>query len=544
MENSRFINAVRKNLPVIARLVIVIPMLYIMLSLTMNAFLHTTGMEIVHDGDGVSNIVNEIRVGWETVVYYNDDLLANIFWLCVFLLVTVVFLTKVKNIKLKYQLIFIFLWTFIWGYVWVHSSMVAPTEDSMLVTNASADFAKNNFDKLTGTDRYFKNYSFQLGYVFLNEIFIRIYRLFKEYENLIFLQVINVFFLAASYVGILLINGKVFEDKRVCMLTALILAVSIAPIISATFLYGIIPGFCFGVWSIYMLLVFMDSEKTKMKVISGILSAVFLMLAVMIKTNNMIVAVAASGIAVVGMTKKGRALPDLIYLIIAVVLCSSISSAIVGMYEKRSGADLGEPVPFVSWFSLGMNEASNAPGWYNIGATVGNFEANEFDPERASKSSKEHIKERIEYFKENPQYAKDFFYKKFVSQWNETSYQSIWNNTIRGQYEDKKPLADWFCNKHEKGVKRYMDIYAQFVFFAVFIGLLFLLKDNNFNAAIFPLIILGGVLYHIMAEAKSQYAMPYFILMSGFAAYGLCRLYDMLAEKYGKTKFFKIIGRI
>ena len=101
MENSRFINAIRKNLPVIARLVIVIPMLYIMLSLTMNAFLHTTGMEIVHDGDGVSNVVNEIRVGWETVVYYNDDLLANIFWLCVFLLVTVVFLTKVKNIKLK-----------------------------------------------------------------------------------------------------------------------------------------------------------------------------------------------------------------------------------------------------------------------------------------------------------------------------------------------------------------------------------------------------------------------------------------------------------
>ena len=536
MEKDRFIH---KFFPYISKLVIVIPMLYIMLLLTANAFLHTTGMEIVPEGQEVINIVNSKPCGMETVVYYNDVLLTNIIWFLLFFAVFFVFADRAKKIRFKYLLIFVFLWTFIFGFIWVNSSMVAPTFDSMMVTEASEEFARGDYGLLTTDMRYFKDYSFQLGYVFFNEIFIRIHLLFGEYTDLIFLQVINVFMLAASYVGIMLINNKVFEDKRVGGVTALLLTVNIAPVISASFLYGIIPGFCFAVWGLYMLLVFIDGKKISVTVPACILSAFFLMLSVMLKTNNMIVLVAAVGIAVVNMAKKGKVLPGLFYIFIAVILCSGVSSAVVKMYERRSGADLGEPIPFVSWFSLGMNEASNAPGWFNVDATVGNYELNDHDPEKAAESSKRQIMDRLLYFCEDPQYANDFFYKKFVSQWNETTYQSLWNNKVRGQYANKKALAYWACYENEAGVRRYMDIYAQFVFFAVLAGLVFLIKDNNFNASIFPLVILGGVLYHIMAEAKSQYAMPYFILMSGFAGYGLCKLYGVLRphmKRFEKNK--------
>ena len=36
---------------------------------------------------------------------------------------------------------------------------------------------------------------------------------------------------------------------------------------------------------------------------------------------------------------------------------------------------------------------------------------------------------------------------------------------------------------------------------------------------------LGGLLYHLLFEAKSQYALPYFVLILPIVAYGLFTLY-------------------
>ena len=61
-----------------------------------------------------------------------------------------------------------------------------------------------------------------------------------------------------------------------------------------------------------------------------------------------------------------------------------------------------------------------------------------------------------------------------------------------------------------------------------------LIRDRNFLAVFFPLIILGGILYHLLGEAKSQYAVPYFIMMTGFAGYGAVALFDRLPDKVMK----------
>ena len=39
-----------------------------------------------------------------------------------------------------------------------------------------------------------------------------------------------------------------------------------------------------------------------------------------------------------------------------------------------------------------------------------------------------------------------------------------------------------------------------------------------------PVTILGGALYHLIFEAKAQYAYPYMVYMLPLAAIGLCRL--------------------
>ena len=45
-----------------------------------------------------------------------------------------------------------------------------------------------------------------------------------------------------------------------------------------------------------------------------------------------------------------------------------------------------------------------------------------------------------------------------------------------------------------------------------------------------PLIVLGGMMYHMLFEAKSQYAYVYAVLLVPLAARGLCRLEDYLTK--------------
>ena len=80
-----------------------------------------------------------------------------------------------------------------------------------------------------------------------------------------------------------------------------------------------------------------------------------------------------------------------------------------------------------------------------------------------------------------------------------------------------------------------MDYYAQLVFVSVCIGLLACLKNKNILSVIPPLIILGGMTYHLLAEAKSQYSMPYFIMMIGFSAYGIVTAYNFLNKEAENT---------
>ena len=509
-----------------ARLVISAVALLFMGVLTLSSFLHTTGMEIVLDGQGVDNSVQHIKVSLESVVYYNDNIISNLIFLALSLMICFLVMPLLKKAPLWAEIAFIGVWTIVLGCIWVGSSQSAPSEDSWWVTDAGLRFARDEFHLLEN-ERYFKNYSFQLGYVFFNEILIRAYKLFAEVKNLLFLEYVNVVLLAVTYIAIVLIMKRIFKDQRVRHMTVFLLAFAAQPIIFCSFLYGIIPGLAFAVWALYFEIVYLQSNKLQY----AFFSVLCIGIAVMIKSNYLIFLIAIVAIAFVKLFKRKRFVQDICFIVMAVALSMSVSPLVKSMYESRSGVDLGDAVPYVSWISMGMNESENAPGWYSYGPTLTNFEVNQFNADEASKDSVKNIKDRLKYFSENPQYANDFFYKKFVSQWNETSYQSLWNNEVRYNYDIRGELAEWALSDGENKIKTYMDIFTQLIFAAVFVGLLACLKNRNFLTAALPLIIIGGMLYHLLSEAKSQYSIPYFILMTGFAAYGVVLIHDAVARK-------------
>ena len=504
--------------------------------LALVSLLHTTGMEIVREGQGVDSIVYRIKEKIESVVYYNDNLILNLLLLVLAFGICFVILPRLKKIPMFYELLFIAVWTVALGSVWVVCSQVAPTEDSNTVATAAAEFANNNFSALSSKP-YFHQYSFQLGYVFFTELIIRLHNLFAPTTNLLYLQFLNVVFLALTYVGLLLINHRLFKDKCVVDMTVLIFALSVQPIISSVFIYGIIPGLMFAVWAIYFEIVYLQKNSIPCAAVSAVLIAA----AVMIKSNNLIVLIAMAGVAFVKLFTRKRLVFDIAYILVAAVLCISISPAVKMMYESRSGQDLGDSVPYSSWIAMGLNESDLAPGWYSPQYTIGNFDACGKDAKKAGEQSMAQIGERVGYFAKNPQYANDFFYLKAVSQWNETSFQSIWNNNVRGQYGEKTFIAKWVCGDGEKPVKRYMDIFTQFIYFAAFFGLLCIIRQKDVSQLILPITVLGGFMYHMLSEGKSQYILPYYILLTAFAAYGVAAAYRLYEDK---CKNVKIAARL
>ena len=516
------------------RILICLFVVFLMGILTIAGIFSTTGMEIIDFGNEVDNVVQRIRDGNEVVWYYHDNIFANLIWLAVEFAVCFAVMPYLKKLSLKWEILFISVWVIFLGSIWVISSQVSPTYDSEKVVCAAAEAAQNQFSFMQ--DNYFSYYSYQLGYVLFNEIIFRIHNLFVQEDTFLFLEFLNVVFLAGIYAGILTLNQLLFKDCRIHQLTTLLLVFSIQPLLACVFIYAIYPGLLFAVWGMVFEVLYFQTQKIRF--IS--LSAVCIALAYLIKPNYLIFLIAMliiAGTKGLSLFKEPVKLTICFaYILLSCCLSFLLPNYVTKFYETRSGIYLGDAIPMTSFIAMGLNCADSAPGWYNENYTVINFENHQCNAKEASHTSVENIKEQLQHFSQDKHYRNEFFYRKFMSQWNETSYQSIWNNKVREQYQPKGKFSEWVCYSGEQAVKSYMDIYTQLIFTGVLLGGIVCFRKKNFMQIFSPLVIIGGMLYHLMAESKSQYAMPYYILMTGFAAVGICWLYDILKPELANFK--------
>lgn len=405
------------------------------------------------------------------------------------------------------------------GTVWVLSAQSAPTFDSFTVTDAAARAAAGD---LSGIDSdYFRYYPFQLGYVLFSEGLIRLLGLSG---NFLALEVLNVVFLAAAYMAILKCAALVSGNEEMVKLSAVLLAGCLPAVLFCTFLYGNIPGFAFAMLSVLAFLLFFKKNRWY----HGVLSAVLLGISVCIKLNNLIFFVAMAIVTVVNLFRtKRELLLRAGYLILAAAMAVGLKSLPIAVYESRAGISLGDGIPMVSWLAMGLSESPIEDGWYSEDYTVGNFNENGRDPNAAAGDSLATIRERLSTFLQDPAYAIEFFFCKTASQWNEPSYQSLWTNEVRDHYAQPGALAEFVLGKGEYTVKGYMDLYQQFVFAGTALAAFFCFRRKELGISLFLLVLLGGFAYHLLFEAKSQYAMTYFVLMVPLAAYG----FSLMMEK-------------
>ncbi len=499
-----------------AVLVILVLALVFMLPLAASACLETS-------------YLNTNNISGENIDIYSDNLFLNVIMLVLYIAIIYLFYKCSDVLSTRLLELILFAGTGLFALMFIGSTKLAPPvySDSYILVKAAMGAAEGVFYSM---ENYFARFPFQLGYVLYAELFFRVAFLIPglpEGYYILALQCVNILWLLASYYALLRITRLLWQSEGIYRITMLLLYFSLPPLMSCTFLYGNIPAFACGALAVWMFLEFME----KGRLMYALLCALCLSAAVTLKLNLLIFLVAIGGIWAVKLVRK-FSLRSCIALALTVLCVLTLSKLPQGFYEKRSGYDFGEGIPMVSWLAMGLSEGHAAAGWYKEDNTVDAFKAFDGDVEKTSQQAKQVIAERAMNFIKHPSYAASFFSEKLRSQWNEPSYDSLWLNQVFLSFSEKGGFYSLICDKGEGLTLSFMDRHQQIVFIGAALGLLALLKQQDVKSCILPLVILGGLLYHLLFEAKSQYALPYFILMMPLAASGLVAFFDAAKKRY------------
>ena len=485
-----------------------------------------------------TSVFDQTNLASELVIFEGDNIILNLFFTALFIALLFWlrrFYDFFAKVNIRILEIGLAVWTAILGVIWIYSVTSVPAADSANLFEAATNSANDDYSKFFNNSgfyfseyynghNYFHFFPFQLGFVFFSEI---VYRIFGT-DSSMPVQIINVLSLASAYFAL-----------------ARMLAVCFQPVFLCTFVYGNIIGMSTAVWACLFLIKYFQTNRW----VWIIPAACLLMLSTIVKYNNLIYLVAFV-IMLILHAVKNKKWQSLAFALAMCILCVGSSKLIIMSYEARANTQFESGLTQTMYFDLGLQESPMAPGWYTKTA-VNDYMKGGFDAERGNAVAQTSIDRRLEEMSDDLGYAFDFFGKKILSQWNEPSYESIWISQVKQHSHELSDLAKDIYNNGFWGqlFALHFNFYMQilFVLFALGIYLLFIDRKTNIETVLLPLVLLGAFGYHLLFEAKSQYACTYIPLLVPTAAYAMNKilfsdyakirqLVEKINKKHSKTK--------
>ena len=502
-----------------------------------------------------TSVFDQTNLASELVIFEGDNIILNLFFTALFIALLFWlrrFYDFFAKVSIRILEIGLAVWTAILGVIWIYSVTSVPAADSANLFEAATNSANDDYSKFFNNSgfyfseyynghNYFHFFPFQLGFVFFSEI---VYRIFGT-DSSMPVQIINVLSLASAYFALARITALLFKRKSIEFIAILLLAVCFQPVFLCTFVYGNIIGMSTAVWACLFLIKYFQTNRWVWIIPAGCL----LMLSTIVKYNNLIYLVAFV-IMLILHAVKNKKWQSLAFALAMCILCVGSSKLIIMSYEARANTQFESGLTQTMYFDLGLQESPMAPGWYTKTA-VNDYMKGGFDAERGNAVAQTSIDRRLEEMSDDLGYAFDFFGKKILSQWNEPSYESIWISQVKQHSEELSDLAKDIYNNGFRGqlFALHFNFYMQilFVLFALGIYLLFIDRKTNIETVLLPLVLLGAFGYHLLFEAKSQYACTYIPLLVPTAAYAMNKilfsdyakirqLVEKINKKHSKTK--------
>lgn len=423
----------------------------------------------------------------------------------------------------------VLLYTLCFCVLWVIGAGCIPVGDQASVCKAAEGFRNGDYSMLTkdSYEKYLFIHPHQLGLTALIELIFAVFGNgnFRAFEFLNCLGAVLVVYSGYRMAGLLT------EDQR-ARIYYLFLAAGCFPLFFyVTYVYGEIPSLAYSMAAAWMFLEYRKKGRIRNLLLCGLLCA----LACLIRNNSLILLIAFLCVLLVsGLGKRQwRPFAAAAFLVLAMVLSRF---ALHTVYERRAGITLNKGAPMILYVAMGMQEGEGAPGWSNGYILHAYWGASDFDGEKASNMAVEDIRASLGKFKRDPLYAGWFFREKFVSQWNDPSYECFamthtngWPRVgvVNSMYYGKlNTLMIWFMNQ-----------YQSLIFGGVFLWLIYgFWRKKELEDHLLLIFILGGFFFHMIWEAKGRYILPYFVAMLPMAAIGLSGLSARVKEKIDQSK--------
>ncbi|MFR8976302.1 MAG: hypothetical protein ACLVJB_00055 [Christensenellales bacterium] len=370
---------------------------------------------------------------------------------------------------------------------------------------------------------YLNAYPYQLGICLPMEILLR---LFPGLNLNLTMQLVNVAMALGAAAAMAALGRTIFEDSRIsraCEAAGLLVWPAL---LFCQQVYGTIPMLFFV--SLAMLC-YAKYVKTRRRAL-GAAFACLLALAYAAKINAAVALIAVTICSVLD-ALENRKLEPLAYAALAIALSLLLLRAIIWQYERRSGVTLNSGIGALARLTMGMQEGGGAAGWFN--RYTERFFPLEVTARQQHDIALADLKARLAEIAQNPAQTAAFFREKFCSQWMEPTMGMLWNGALSEHTGAFGETAARFFAKDHTALETLLGAFQRALYAFSAAGIIGMLRDRKRSGLclLLPLIFFGGALYHLLFEAKSQYAFPYAVLLLPMAAMGICRIEDGLKGK-------------
>lgn len=418
--------------------------------------------------------------------------------------------------------------------IWTTQVPYYPSGDQ-LSTTAAAYYNLHGNMIMFIKGGYIGIYSQQKGLVFFYEI---LFSLFGDFCY----NVAEKFHIGMGVITILCGYSfiKDSNERRIYRFIYCLLMLFCTPyIILMPYIYGDLPSICFCsvmFWALHRYA--LRSQKRYVAIAS--LAAI---LALFARTNTWIVLIAvAIGLLLLAVQK--RSIRPLLVAACVILSASVALKALNVSYEIRSGYEDTKGTPASLYFAMGLQDNLNGPGVYNR-YNQSTYESVGFDREAASAIGWEEVRNRLNYFAENPSYALTFFKTKIEMQWIDPIFESLLSTY---SFSDEMPMPEWvdelYHGKYYDVLYHFSNGYQTLVYASLVAFLVVLWRKKPQSSTLYiPLIALvGGFLFCIIWESQTRYVLPYYMFILVYVPQGLCAVGDGIG-RIGKMMWEKVKGK-
>ena len=404
---------------------------------------------------------------------------------------------------------------FLVGVCWVQAVELEPRADAQIMTEIAQEWLRQDYSAFDPKG-YLFFYPYQMGYgLFLMQLL----KLFGP-ENIRGVQMFHAAAAALCYYFLAQIGLVLFGEKRGRMTLLCSLGFWCAWIFSP-FVYGNIPALALGLLGIWMQLVW-QLRGGSWVWMAG--SGAMLGCSILLKSFSLIFLVAQAILLFLHVLRTRR--KAALAWVLALLLCWQGGYGAMRVWaEQKTGRPLNEGVPKLSWVAMGLQGEVGQPvppGWYNgyhskLYYTVG------YDADRMQQIVQQDLKDRLTEFAADPVLAIKFFGQKIKSQWADPTAGGLWlSYTGPAQEGAYSPLKyDIFNGRIYWLMLHWMNWFQSLALVCAAGYLIVRRRQVTLEQLLPALIILGGFLFQIFWEGKSQYLVPYYMLVLPYAAAGL-----------------------